>query len=76
MAYRRNARIEADEYCSAIEVNRLFGMQGSRLIAECLGLIELDLKLFGPDGRDCTALCDRSDQGGFDSSDWTLDGWI
>ena len=76
MAYRRNARIAADEYCSAIQLNRLFGMEGSTLISECLGLFETELNWIAPDGRYCTVLCNRSDLGGFDSLEWTLDGWI
>ena len=76
MAYRTDARIAADEYTSTIQVNRLLRMEGIRLIADYLGLMELDLKWIAPDGTDCTALCNMSDQGGFDSHEWSIDGWI
>ena len=78
MAYRRNARIVADEYCSAIQLNRQIGTEGSTLISEFLGLNLRDDKWIAPDGRDCTVLCNmESDMGGFDSiQPWTLDGWI
>ena len=78
MAYRRNARIAADEYCSAVQINRHIGTECSTLISEFLGLDLRDDKWIAPDGRDCTVLCNiMSDMGGFDSiHSWTLGGWI
>ena len=77
MAYRSSVRIAADDYCSSIQLNRHFGMDGNTLIAECLGCSERDDTWIAPDGRDCTGLCDRSATGGFDSREpWTLSGWI
>lgn len=76
MDYRSPARIAADEYCSVIELNRCFGSPGNELIARCFGLDDRDVKWVAPDGRDMTALCDRSALGGFDSTAWTLNGWV
>ena len=75
MAYRRNARIAADEYCSAIELNRLFRMEGSIVLPMFLGCDERDDRWIAPDGRDLTDLCNRSDYC-FDSHEWTTDGWV
>ena len=77
MAYRTSARIAADDYCSSIQLNRHLGIDGSTLIAECLGCDQRDVTWLAPDGRDFTGLCDRSATGGFDSREpWTLSGWI
>ena len=75
MAYRRNARIAADEYCSAIELNRLFRMEGSIVLPMFLGCDERDDRWIAPDGRDLTDLCNRSDYC-FDSHEWRTDGWV
>ena len=75
IAYRSDATIAADEFCSAILVRRIVGTENSTLIGKFLGLDLLDVKWIAPDGRDCTVLCDRSDMGGFDSQAWTIDGW-
>ena len=77
MAYRSYARIAADEYGSAIQLNRHIGTEGLTLISEFLGLDCRDDTWIAPDGRDCTVLCDMSALGGFGSRQaWTLDGWI
>ena len=76
MAYRDDARIAADEYCSAIQLNQKIGTEGMKLIADFLGLRERDVKWIAPDGRDCSVLCHMSALGGFDSQAWTLDGWV
>ena len=76
MDYRSSRRIAADEYLSAIRLNRHIGTEGSTLISRFLGLDHQDEKWIAPDGRDCTVLCNMSDLGGFDIQAWTLNGWI
>ena len=76
MDYRSYDRIAADEYCSAIELNRRIGVEGSTVISRFLGLHQQDLNSVAPDGRDCTELCNRSAIGGFDGQCWTINGWV
>ena len=76
MDYRSYDRIAADEYCSAIEFNRRFGMEGSTVMSRFLGLHQQDLNWVAPDGRDCTELCNRSAIGSFGGHGWTIGGWI
>ena len=45
-------------------------------LAELIGLPELDEKWVTPEGRDVTRLCEASDDGGFSSSRWTMQGWV
>ena len=76
MAYRHWSRIAADEHCLAIQVSRHIVTPGGTCIAKFLGLDNRDEKWIGPDGRDLTALCNRSLIGGFYSRNWTIDGWV
>ena len=76
-AFRSNAEVAADAYCSAIEMNRLIGIEGSTVIAEFLDLHCRDDKWIAPHGRDLTDLCNMSATGGFESEGpWTLNGWV
>ena len=45
-------------------------------LAELIGLPELDEKWVTPEGRDVTRCCGASDNGGFSSSRWTMQGWV
>ena len=45
-------------------------------LAELIGLPDLDEKWVTPEGRDVTRLCEASDDGGFSSSRWTMQGWV
>ena len=50
----------------------LFGEQLTRFV----GLPELDETFITPEGRDVTRCCGASDNGGFSSSKWTMEGWV
>ena len=66
----------ADEFAAIVHLQAVFGDDVARELAESVGLPELDCRWVTPSGRDVTALCDASDNGGFSSSRWTMQGWV
>ena len=48
----------------------------AKQLAEFVGLPELDETWLTPEGRDVTRCCGASDNGGFSSSHWTMQGWV
>ena len=45
-------------------------------IASILGLPERDNRWVTPSGRDVSGLVERSVDGGFSSTRWSLEGWV
>ena len=66
----------ADEFAVVIHLQATFGDGIAMDIAKALGLPEQDIRWVTPSGRDVTAMCEASDNGGFSSSRWTIDGWV
>lgn len=70
----------ADEFAGVVHMQRRLGSGlGDELAIELsrlLGLPEADERFVTPAGRVVTGLCDRSETGGFSSSQWSLQGWI
>ena len=66
----------ADEFAAVVHLRDMLGDDVARELAFTLGFPEADIRWITPNGRDVTALCDRSDNGGFSSSQWTFSGWV
>ena len=66
----------ADELAGIVHLQAVFGDDVAKELAAPVGLPELDCRWVTPSGRDVTALCDASDNGGFSSSRWTMQGWV
>ena len=70
----------ADEFAGVVHMQRRFGSglgdEIATQLSDLLGLPGSDNRWLTPTGRDVTDLCDQSDNGGFSSDQWTLQGWI
>ena len=66
----------ADEFAVVVHLQAAFGDDVAMEIAITLGLPEQDIRWVTPSGRDVTAMCEASDNGGFSSSQWTMQGWV
>ena len=66
----------ADEFAGIVHLQAVFGDDVANELAELRGFPELDRRWVTPSGRDVAALCDASDNGGFSSSRWTMQGWV
>ena len=69
-------QITADEFAAVIQLNKELKMDGCLLIHRFLGHDVYDPQWIDRDGRNCTAMCELSSNGGFSSSEWTQKGWI
>ena len=68
---------KANEFCSVWQIaNSILGRGPASEIASMLGLPDHDERWCTPYGQDVTHLCVRSDNGGFSSNVWTVDGWV
>ena len=68
---------KAHEFCSCKHLQRTrLGPLRAQEIAVLLGLPDWDTRWCTPWGEDVTYLCHRSEEGGFSSMQWTIDGWI
>ena len=66
----------ANEFAGVVHMQRRLGLLVATEISQLLGLPEADESFVTPAGRVVTGLCDRSETGGFSSSQWSLQGWV
>ena len=69
-------QITADEFASVIHLNKELKMEGDLLLHRFLGHDVHDPQWIDRNGRNFTAMCERSSLGGFSSNEWTQKGWI
>ena len=70
----------SDEFAAVVHLAEMFGEglgdEIANELADLLGFSIVDNRWITPYGRDVTALCDASANGGFSSSQWTFSGWM